>query len=602
MLSHVSLTPQFVQAVRDTVDAVAIAEDYTRLTRRGGRYHGLCPLHREKTPSFTVDGERGLFYCFGCGAGGDAIKLHMLLSGDDFPAAMESLARRFGVPLPPPTAVRRGGGEAERDLEAVLEAAAEWFGAQLEAHPEPRAYLERRAIPPEVSQRFGVGYAPPGWEGLLGALRSRFAVADLEAAGLVAPSERHPGQHYDRFRNRLIFPIRNASARLVGFGGRALGDEPAKYLNTRETERFAKGTLLYGLDQAKRALRESGRGFLVEGYFDVLGAVAAGVEGAVASMGTSLTAEQARLLARYVDEVVVGYDGDRAGEEAFRRALGILLAAGCGVRRARLPEGSDPDSFRLDHGAEALRRLVDTAPDGVEHELLRLVPPAASRDPREQARLSEPVVELLRPIPDAILRYAYGRRAAERLGVPFELLAPRLGRGDGPRAAPSPPAAAGPGRTPGRDLEHAALRVLLLAVDGAGGEGLPAGDELPPPEVFWDADCRALYAGLCEQAGDGGATLAAVRARLEAAGSTLDLMARLLIEGPDAFGDGSGAQGSRAPRLREFLEQLRDRWHEQRSRELMQQIHEAQRAGDLPRLERLVEEKTALSRQVHGLA
>src|SRR5687767_4039842 len=191
-LSQIQLSPQLIRAVRDAVSIEAIAGDHTRLRKAGKRLVGLCPLHKEKTPSFSVEPEQGLFYCFGCGQGGDAIKLHMLLSGDDFPAAIETLARRFGVPLPAPGA--RRGGPQERDLESVLAAAGEWFGQQLEKAEEPRRYLQLRGIDAELARRYGVGYAPPGFENLRRALAPKIPEALLAAAGLLSPSERHPGE------------------------------------------------------------------------------------------------------------------------------------------------------------------------------------------------------------------------------------------------------------------------------------------------------------------------------------------------------------------------------------------------------------------------
>src|SRR5262245_9453357 len=306
-LGNIHLTPQLVQAVRDAADVLAVASEHTRLQKAGRRFQGLCPLHKEKTPSFSVDPGPGLFYCFGCGQGGDAIKLHMLLSGDDFPSAIESLARRYGIPLP--AAPERRGGRDERDLGGAPTAAQAFFVRQLERSTFASDYLARRGIPPELAARFGLGYAPDAWRTLLDGLRSKVGVGDLEAAGLIVQPEKKDGSPYDRFRHRLMFPVRNAAGRLVGFGGRTLGDDKAKYVNTAETERFHKGTLLYGLDQAKRAIRDDGRAILVEGYFDVLGVVACGVEGAVAGMGTALTPEQAKLLARYAETVVIAYDG-----------------------------------------------------------------------------------------------------------------------------------------------------------------------------------------------------------------------------------------------------------------------------------------------------
>ena len=247
-LGNVHITPQLVQAVRDAVDIVAIASDHTRLRKAGRRYQGLCPIHKEKSPSFSVDPTQGLFYCFGCGAGGDAIKLHMLTTGDDFPAAIENLAMRYGIPLPSRSEARFTGGRPEQDIEGALQAALEFFRDQLRRSAFAREYLEKRRIPPELVERFGLGYAPEGYENLLPALRARVPQQDLEAAGLIGRSER--GTLYDRFRHRLMFPIHNAAGRLVGFGGRTLGDDKAKYVNTAETDRFHKGSLLYGLHLA----------------------------------------------------------------------------------------------------------------------------------------------------------------------------------------------------------------------------------------------------------------------------------------------------------------------------------------------------------------
>ena len=586
-LSNVQITPQLVQAVRDAVDILAIAGDHTKLRRSGQRWTGLCPLHKEKSPSFSVDENQGLFYCFGCGAGGDAIKLYMLLSGDDFPAAIESLAGRYGIPLP--TRVRGRGEAPERDLEAVLGAAAGYFTAQLAKSAFARGYLEKRQMPPELVQRFGLGYAPDGWRGLLDALRAQVPVGDLLAAGLVANPD-GGGEPYDRFRNRLMFPIRNASGRLVGFGGRTLGDDKAKYVNTAETERFHKSSLLYNLDQAKKAIREHGKALLVEGYFDVLASVAAGVEGTVASMGTALTPEQARLLVRYADEVVVGYDGDEAGENASRRALGLLLAEGLGVRRARFGAGHDPDSLRLEKGPEAVAAAIAEAPDLVNLEMERLIPPDTHRNPRLRAKAASAIADLLKPIRDSILRYGYGRVAADRLAVPVELLWKRLGVDRQGLAVASGAAPAVPtieARKLVRSLEERTLQLLLT-----GSQGVEPGD-LPPEEAFFDPLSRNIFRAFARLYTVGLASPPGARevlSELAADGAVVDRMAQLLLEN-----DVSPKSGE----LRESLRQLERRWQQQRLRDLGREIHEAQRLGDAERLTRLLGEKTTLSRQLH---
>jgi DNA primase len=615
-LGNVHLTPQLVQAVRDAVDIVDVAGDHTRLQKAGHRWKGLCPLHKEKTPSFSVDPSQGLYYCFGCGKGGDAIGLHMEVTGDDFPAAIESLARRYGVPLPsrPARGPSRGGSGREKpDLGPVLEAAAAFFTAELGRSDFAKRYLANRKIPPELSESYGLGYAPDGWQNLTDALRLDFGVERLEAAGLVGRSEKG-GRHYDRFRHRLMFPIRNPSGRIVGFGGRTLGDDKAKYVNTAETDDFHKGSLLYGLDVAKKAIREGGRALLVEGYFDVLGAAAAGIDWAVAGMGTALTGAQTKLLARFAEEVVVGYDGDDAGEGAFRRVLPTLLGEGLAVHRARFGAGHDPDSLRLAAGPEAVRRAVEEAPDAVEEEIERLAPAGDRRDPRSQAAAAREVVALLSPMPDAILRYAYARRAAERLNVPAEVLARRFSQGSDSSARPAPypgKTPAGPGGGPTRagnrpgtgnpppppgvtsspagdpavpSLEDEVLTRLLEP-----GAEPPPLDRLPPEGVFFDPVTRNIYRILHDLYRRDGKPPAA-RALVDALGGDAEAVARVAryqnaVEYP---------ANCRRLGLGEAVEQLKRRELAARRKRLQVEIQEARRKGDAHRESQLVDEKRTL--------
>lgn len=591
-LSNTQLTPQFVQAVRDSVDIVDIAGEYTKLRKAGRRFSALCPLHKERSPSFSVEPTQGLFYCFGCGAGGDAIKLHMLLTGDDFTSAMESLARRYGIALPPPVTRRTPSGGEVRDLEAVLDAAQQFFVKELSSAGEPQVYLERRKIPVELKERFGLGYAPADWRRLVQSLNPRFPLRDLEAAGLVARPE-SGGDPYDRFRHRLMFPIRSASGRLLGFGGRTLGDDKAKYINTAETDRFHKGSVLYGLDLAKRAIRESGRAVLVEGYFDVIATVASGVEGVVASMGTALTPEQSRLLARFAEEVVVGYDGDEAGENASRRALALLLADALGARRAVFGEGHDPDSLRLAKGPEAVRTAIEEAPDSVAREIDRLVPPDADRNPRLRAKAATSVAELLAPIRDAILRYGYGKVAADRLGVPVDLLWKRLAVDSRNliEAVPTsrPPRGQEERGSMSNSLEARALQ-LLLDPDAELAPG--PGTELPEAGAFLDADARSLFEVVRRLWAAGSKpTVREVLQGLAEEGRSLDRVAQLLLQ--DVV---PGQPGELAAKLQE----LRDRYSQQRIKQLVKEIQEAQRSGDVARREALLDEKTRLSRALFG--
>ncbi len=593
-LTHVQLSPQLIEAVRDRVDIVTLVSDHTRLSAKGKRHKGLCPFHKEKTPSFSVSPEEGLFYCFGCGAGGDAIKFHMLVSGDDFPGAIEFLARRFGVPLPAPGQAP-GGVPRAPDVEKALEAACSWFKEQFLAHDYPRHYWKGRGFVRDVAEQFEVGYAPDQWQALLDHMRPSFDVKDLARVGLIGYSEKS-GRHYDRFRHRLIFPIRNTAGRLLGFGGRTLGDDRAKYINTQETERFHKGRILYGLNSARRAIRDRGQVVLAEGYFDVIALAASGVEGAVASMGTALTEDQARLMKRYADEVLVAYDGDEAGEKAFGRSLPILLGVGLVVRRLTLPEDMDPDSYRVEEGPAGLKTLVEKAPDAIERQMDRILPPDPQRSAAERSRLAEEVVELLRPIKDAVMRYHHVLRAAERLAVPPDILWRRT-KGGGGRISTPEPEAETPAQSGVIPLEEE--RVLFELINC-----LPVTEdeevvEFPfeeplPPAVFRDETRRNIYRALIVDWKQG-APRFPCRPRVLAAIEDQPLMmaewARIVV--------GERPEGRRG--LNQSLRELELRWLRHRRKDVDRLTKETERTGDLKAHENLVVEGIELARRIQKL-
>ncbi|MDE2851309.1 MAG: DNA primase [Acidobacteriota bacterium] len=580
-----------VDAVREAVDIIDLVSEHTRVERRGERFVALCPFHKEKTPSLSLDRQNNLYYCFGCGAGGDAFRFHMELTGDDFKTALEHLARRYGVPLE-----RASGpdgdarGERNSRIQAALDAAWDFFRTKLRTEPVPQRYLRRRKVPTELAERFGVGFAPDAWRTLIEDLGQRIPVSDLDAAGLVARSRKAPDRPYDRFRNRLMFPIRDVSGRVVAFGGRTLGDDQAKYVNTNETSRFSKGRLLYGLDAARRSIREEGRALLVEGYFDVLGAAASGIDWAVASMGTALTEQQVRLLSHYTDEVVLGYDGDRAGIEAARKAAALMLGAGLHVRRARFPAGQDPDSLRLDDGPEAVRATVAEAQDAVQLEIDDL-PDRGELDPRLRAREARRVLPLISRIRNPIVRGEYEKIAAERLGLSPELM--REAAGDDQQPAPGSTKPAGSPRAPlTASIEEQVLRLLAAAPD-------LRGIEWRAPDIFFDPALRAIYEAMREQARagaeriDSGALVDVLGRRHAANDQTdrpVDRIAGLLLQRSSAFSESE---------LRISLVELGRRFARQRLNLLAREINRAQREGDMETLHRMIEEKQQLSRELY---
>lgn len=572
---RIRITPDLVQQVRHSVDIVDIAGDMTSLKKQGRKYTGLCPFHKEKSPSFQVDPQLGLYHCFGCGVGGDAIDLYMRHSGDDFPVAIENLARRYGIPLPAPEDLGRNAGP---DPSAAFEEAQAFFQRHLDRGELPRQYLDDRQISPELRKRYGLGYAPDSWTGLLEALQPRLGADVLLAAGLVGRSEQ--GRLYDRFRHRLMFPIFSPSGRIVGFGGRTLGDDRAKYVNSAETAFFKKGELLYGLHQAKRGIRENGRAILVEGYFDVLAIAACGIEGAVAGMGTAFTAEQARELSRYADEVVMAYDGDDAGRAAAERTLPILLAAGLSVRLAVFPPGEDPDSLRLAQGKEAVARAIGEAVDAIWFDIEKRIPPGVMREPRLQSQGVKAVLELLRPLRDRIARDSYARRAAQRLGVDESVLLRRDGAAQLESARPE--------RTIVRIEEEKA--VLLLFDEN---EALPPPEQMYPSEIFEDEICRNTYAAFCAlyRSGRRAPGRRDVVDELVERGIPIDRAARILLQEPVP------AEGT--PALQATLATLHTRWVKRRQAELQNEIADASQRNDQTRLVELLDEKKKLTRHLH---
>ena len=357
------MTKDFVETVRNAGDIVRLISDYVPLKPGGSRLKGLCPFHQEKTPSFSVDPNHQLFYCFGCHAGGDAFKFVMLYEKVGFREATELLARRWGVSIPTD---RRAEADPRQRVLDVNEVAEAFYRSTLldpDRGRPARAYLEYRGIIAETATRLSMGFAPDSWEALREHLvGKRVKPQEMVAAGLLQPAKDPSRKPYDRFRDRLIFPIRDVTGRTVAFGGRLLAHGEPKYLNSPETAAYVKGDQLYGLDLAREAIRKEGFAIVVEGYLDLAAMMQAGFQNVVASLGTAFTPAQAQLLRRFTERVVVSYDGDAAGTSAAARSLDLLLERGLQVRVAELPEGLDPDDFLRKEGATAYGRLVEQAP------------------------------------------------------------------------------------------------------------------------------------------------------------------------------------------------------------------------------------------------
>ena len=350
-----------VQAVLSAASIVDVVSGYTSLRKRGATYTGLCPFHQEKTPSFTVSAEKGLYYCFGCGEGGDVVRFLERIESLSFTEVIEQLGERFGVPVELEEGAVADPERKDRQarLLLVLDKAAtfyERFLWETEGGGEARDYLEKRGLEQEVCHTFRVGLAPDEWRGLhRRASKEGFTDRELEDAGLLI---RQAGKTYDRFRGRLMFPLVDHRGRVLGFGGRTLKEETPKYVNSPEGPLYQKGHLLYGLYQARRAIAEADEVVVVEGYTDVLGLVQAGMENVVASMGTALTDAQIGLMMRFTGNVTFMFDADRAGTEAVLRSGDLARGHGLRPTVAVLPGGRDPADVAVDGGREAVSRVT----------------------------------------------------------------------------------------------------------------------------------------------------------------------------------------------------------------------------------------------------
>jgi len=385
------LNPQVVAQVRDATDLVEVAGDHVKLKKRGRKYEGLCPFHEEKTPSFSIDNEKGLFYCFGCHAGGDAIKFVMELERLSFPEAVERLARQFGVHLPPASPDARRRRQTSDRLRTVLEEAQHWFTEQLDspAGAGARSELERRGYAKQTWRDFGFGFAPDDWRQLLEHLERRHPQGVIIEAGLaVQPdSGKNP---YDRFRGRLTFPVRDSEGRLIAFGGRILGDGEPKYLNSPESALFHKRSTLFCLDRARRPIADEAAAVVVEGYFDCFSLHLVGITNVVATLGTALTSDHARLLRRRLGadgRVVLCYDADSAGRRAAATGARVLLEAGVAVAVVGLPPGTDPDDVVRAQGGDAMRELL-TNPSSLVDFLVQDLPDERTARQRGAAELA----------------------------------------------------------------------------------------------------------------------------------------------------------------------------------------------------------------------
>lgn len=489
------IADELIEQIRDAADLVGIIGEAVQLKRAGSDYRGACPFHGGTHRNFAVIPKKGMYYCYVCHEAGDVFTYLMKKQGMDYPSAVREVARKVGIVVPEQGT--REGPDPREPLFTASAVAQEWFATRLREDPEAgvaRSYLADRDIPPEVAGEQGLGFAPPGRAFVDAMKQLGIEERVLVEAGLMV--KRDDGTASPRFRGRLLFPIRDLRGRVVGFGGRILGQGEPKYLNSPETPIFHKGTMLYNLHEAKQAIRREEEVILVEGYFDVLRLVLSGTDNVVAPMGTALTPDQAALLHRFAKAALLLYDSDSAGLRATFRAADECLRHGMRVKVATMPEGEDPDTLVRRGGAAALAPILKDAVDVLDRKIQLLERKGWFEGLEHRRDALDRLLPTARAASDPIARDLYLARISERTGVSRAVLereeasrppAP-AGRPADPSPRTGPPALPGRSRHPGARLEQQLLKTIL-----SGGSWLERARGEIPPETFEVPSHREIF-------------------------------------------------------------------------------------------------------------
>ena len=420
----ISIPDHIIDEIRDRTDIVTVISDHVVLKKVGKNFKGLCPFHSEKTPSFSVSPDKRIYHCFGCGVGGNVFKFLMEIQSISFPEVLKLLAERAGIPLPRNSSEHSTDpGHKEREsLRKLNEAATRYFQSLLK-NPEgglsARNYLTSRHFDAETLERYRVGWAAPTWKGLLTHVQQKSSVTQeqLLKSGLIIKKE-DSSTVYDRFRGRVIFPIKDLHSNIIGFGGRSINEEDQpKYLNSPETLLYQKSETLFGMDQAKQAIRKENQVILVEGYFDQMRAVQHGVEYVVATCGTALTAKQASMLRNHAETAILIFDSDSAGRSAAEKGFDILLEHGMNVKIVVLPDGQDPDSFIQEQGAESFLEKIRNAKPFMESYIDALVRESPGQTPADKVKMANQILPLLTKIKNTVERSAWLEKFTSKTNI-----------------------------------------------------------------------------------------------------------------------------------------------------------------------------------------
>ena len=549
----------FITELAEKNDIVDVVGSYVRLSKRSGsNQFGLCPFHSEKTPSFSVSADKQIYHCFGCGKGGGVINFVMEVENLSFTEAVEFLAKRVGMTVPQQSTDKDAKRRA-RMLD-VNRDAARFFYEQL-GSPEGRAaqdYMQKRRISPAVARRFGLGYAPDSWDSLIKAMRQKgYTDYELLDAGLVKRGKN--SGFYDAFRNRLMFPVIDVKGNVIGFSGRILGDGEPKYLNSPETLVFNKSRNLFALNLAKKS--KSGYIILSEGNIDVVALHQAGFDSAVASLGTSLTPEQARILSRYTNEVIIAYDSDGAGMKAAQRAIGILEKLDLKVKVLRMPGAKDPDEFIKLKGPDAFRNLIDASENQIDYRLSRITEKYDLSIDEQKVEFLKEASDLVSRLPGAVERQVYALRVASMAQVDSAVVAAEVERRRKRLASQARREIARDNLRPERSSqpESKALRytdpssaaaeeglIRLLYLDQA----LAKSTQLPEAELFSSPALAHIYTVITDRIRSGGSLSTAILSETLAA-DEMGLLVSVLQKPEDL------SRGERS--INDYIEKIRER-------------------------------------------
>ncbi len=573
--------------IKSRVGIVDLISEYVTLKKAGRNFVGLCPFHKEKTPSFSVNPEKQIFYCFGCGEGGDIFAFLMKLNGTSFAESVRHLANKAGIPLP----VRRMTGEekveaTEREkLGRINAMAAEYFSAQLssERGRPARDYLDARKMGGAIVGGFRLGYAPEGWNNLTSYLEGRKVPLGLaEKTGLVISKD--TGGFYDRFRGRLIFPIENLSGAVVAFGGRSIGSDTPKYLNSPESPVYTKGRVLYGMSRTKDAIRDRDYAVLVEGYVDLLSLWNAGVSNVVATLGTALTREQVELIRRFTRNVTVIFDPDEAGRHAVERSLKLFLEENMHARVVVLPEGYDPDDYVKKYGAAALEEAIARAPMMVDYYIDAIM--GGSDTLEDNLDTIRDAVSFISTISDPVERNLFVKRVSERIGIDQKLLKDKVEKASPGRKA------AGPAPSPEKRMEKVdivELNLIYMMLEYP--EKVPVAAREGILDCFGSEELKRLGQTITGETGDRTSLVGDLED-----GPVKERLLKLMMEQP--FSDREIVDRV----FDDNIKQVRNKWYKGRQALLKRDLIRAQHTGDKALSDSLLRDRNRLLKEERGLA